>query len=91
MHTNFNGLKRHVTFGPEKSIKLLIKTAVTLLPSNPNHHERYLPNKIYRFCHLYEIIHSEIEALSFSKLSIKIGYILLRHPAEVWKKFQLVS
>ena len=45
-----------------------------------------VPNKTYGFRDSYEIIHSDINALGFSKLSIKIGYILLKHP--VYQKKQ---
>ena len=41
-----------------------------------------MSNKTYGFQHLYEIMHSGVRAHSFSKLSNKVNYILLIHPAE---------
>ena len=77
MQTNFNGLKMHIFSEPENQV------AQKICCNSVSKQEKSLfevSNKTYMFWNSYKIIHRDIEALSFSKLSIKIGYILLEHP-----------
>ena len=64
--------------------KLVRKTTVSLLSGDHNHQMKYqikLTSFGPGFCDSYEKkTHGDIEALAFSKLSIEIGYILLKHP-----------
>ena len=71
----------HRIFKSEKNQVAQKKTAVTLLPSNESHHVRY-QIKLYRFLDLYKTIYGGTKTLSFSKLSIEVGYILLKNSVQ---------
>ena len=64
----------------QNSIILLWLTCITFKPLQS---VAEVSNKTHRFQHLYEMMHSGVKAHSFSKLSNKIRYILLIHPAEM--------
>ena len=66
MYTNFNGLKMHIISESEKSScseNLQQKSSCEV------------SNKTHRLWDLYEITHSEIKALVFSRLSIQLGVV----------------
>ena len=88
MHRNFNGLKMQIIFEPEKS-NCLEKNCCNSASKKPKSSCK-VSKKTYRSWKLYELIISDTIALSFSKFSIKIGYILLKHPVQSVRKSEFL-
>ena len=64
MHSNFNGLKRNIIFEPEK---LICSGNCRHSASKQPKRSREVSNKTHRLLHSYEIIHTDLKALGFSK------------------------
>ena len=78
MHTNFDNLKMHVLF-----LSLKNQVAQKLYCNSASKQRKpscEVPNKTYIVCDSYKITYCDIKAPGFSKLSIQIAYIFLKHP-----------